>query len=245
MFDQPGAQHFTSHWRWPPRRRRARDPLAQFYSSGTILAHYSTSSALRDGDGNITVFKNLGGAGVPLDAPVVGIIPSAGNRAQIRPNNYLQIPLRLELIGTRTFVLAAIRGGAEQQSIMSRATSGDLTHVFIPSGGRNQMRFARNTGSGFVSATVTLPGALSQNLHLFEIASTATTYAIAIDGVASGSITHPHASLGVSRIGANEFATAGSSIDLVAVIPVALDRPDSAAAIVAARARLMAMRDTA
>ena len=172
-------------------------PMDNLYASGAAAG------------GNLTAVANSSGAGAAFDLAVSGTIPVTAPYVTLDPNDRFDIARRVELVGTRLFIVADILAFTSNQAFFGRNVGGEVTNIFLNTAG-DRMTVNRNPGTGFVNAQIDLSPAVAAALRLYEIEMTpGGNITVWVNGQQRGSVANPFTTFGVNRIAAGQSLTSG------------------------------------
>lgn len=246
---RPGPLGWASQGGWPPLRLGPRDPLARFRTSGTIGVYYSTDAVTRDAQGRVTAMKNLGGFGAVLDAAVSGPALVQQGATLVFPeidSSHIQLPVTLDACGVHLMWLMSGATITQGMRLFGHSGPPDTTISF----GRNTEGVIINlVHTQYANASTSPRFLMPDGLSVYELRMTAAVGATPgqvdfyLNGVIVASGTHAFPEFQLSRLGVGlanfSFRFRGRLGEIIAPI---LGRPDSAQAVIAARARLMTKR---
>lgn len=219
------------------RRTGGGGPLARFYASGTILAHYSTDRVTRDGSGNITGFQNLGGAGAALDATVTGPALAQQGSTAVFPSggtSFGETPAPLELVGVRLMWIAAIPNRLSQMRLFGNPSPD--TFIILLNDDGSQLVAQVGATTLVLAPAPNWPTALA----VYELDVSATQFRFFINGTQVSAVNHSFASVPLSTFGAANNTGQNFVGRMGEILGVNTAAADATAAITAARQRLQA-----
>ena len=191
----------------PRRRRRVNNPLLQF-KGDVIAVHYSVDDVVRNAQGRITFFRNLGGAGAIFNAPVVGpALPQLGSTVVFPGDgsSYVQIDNPVDLAGVRLMWLMDSSAITHGMRVFGHGAPAPSRNIAVSRNASGMILQLNTAGQATVNLLprVEWPGRLA----VYELLIVPGLVELSIDGNVVASATHSHDEFLISRMGYGGNAT--------------------------------------
>ena len=202
------------------------------------------SAARLSASGHLLSSVNAGGAGALLNlTPGSVAVPVTGGRLDLQPAMNLRLSgtttaTRPDLIGTRVFLVADLRGLTVDQYLMGNGSP--QMNVWIAAGGASLRVNRRNPATNaFETVSVALSPALIGARRLYEIEFSPGTISVFVNGVLRGSAPHRFSELRMWDFAAGQNPANGNGLNAwVSEVLMLLQGGDYAANVATIRQRL-------
>lgn len=204
----------------PPVTPQPGNPISEMYGTGAgqVQIHHVFSAAQVNALGQLVSSVNAGGAGAVFDlAPGSTAIPVMEGHLDLLPTMHLRftnttMATRPNLIGTRLFMVADLRGLVADQYLMGNGSP--HVNLWIRDGGATLRLNRRNpTTNSFETVSIPLSPAISGARHIYEFEITANRITLFVDGKQRGSAAHIYPELTVLDLAAGQNPANGNGVN--------------------------------
>ncbi|WP_277022944.1 hypothetical protein [Paracoccus hibiscisoli] len=196
------------------------DPVSTLYGTGAgqVPMRHIFSAAQVSASGHLVSSVNAGGAGSLLNlTPGATPIPVTEGRLDMLPTMNLRFAgttttTRPNLVGTRIFVVADLRGLTVDQYVMGNGSP--QMNLWILAGGATLRVNRRNPATNsFETVSIPLSPVISGARRIYEFEFTATTINVFVNGELRGSAAHPYPELRIWDFAAGQNPSNGNGLN--------------------------------